>query len=68
MELADKIGQILWYSIPFTPLITIPITWRLIKKKWYIRIIIGLLIAGGLSILLYGLSLAIIFRDGMGPT
>ncbi len=68
MGLVDKIGQILWCSIPFTPLITIPVIWRLIKKKWYIRIIIGLLIAGGLSILLYGLSLAIIFRDGMGST
>lgn len=68
MDLADKIGQILWYSIPFTPLITIPIIWRFVKKKWYIRIIVGLLIACGLSILLYGLSLAIIFRDRVGPT
>ena len=68
MDIADKIGQVFWYSIPFTPLITIPITWKLIKKKWYIRIIVGLLFAFGLSILFYGISLAIIFRDGMGPT
>jgi ABC-type polysaccharide/polyol phosphate export permease len=64
----DIIGQILWYSIPFTPVITIPIIWLTFKRKWYIKILIGLLFALILSAILYGLSLSIIFRDGMGPT
>jgi len=64
----DVIGKILWYSIPFTPLITIPIVWKIIKQKWYINILVGLLIALLLSLLLYGVSLVICFRDGMGPT
>jgi len=64
----DVIGKFLWYSIPLTPLITIPIVWKIIKQKWYINILVGLLIALLLSLLLYGVSLAICFRDGMGPT
>lgn len=63
----DTIGQILWYAIPFSPIITIPITWRLIKRKWYYKILIGLIFALILSTILYGVSLSICFRDGMGP-
>ncbi len=63
----DTIGQVLWYAIPFTPIITIPIAWRLIKRKWYYKILIGLIFALILSTILYVVSLSICFRDGMGP-
>jgi Na+/proline symporter len=63
----DTIGQILWYAIPFTPIITIPIVWRLTKRKWYYKILIGLIFALILSTILYGVSLSICFRDGMRP-
>ncbi|HPI20222.1 MAG TPA: hypothetical protein PKY56_07620 [Candidatus Kapabacteria bacterium] len=64
----DTFGQILWYSIPFTPIITIPIAWILIKRKWYYKILIGLIFALILSTILYVVSLSICFRDGMGPS
>jgi hypothetical protein len=63
----DTFGQILWYSIPFTPIITIPIAWKLMKSKWYYKILVGLMFALILSAVLYGVSISICFRDGMGP-
>ena len=63
----DTLGQILWFAMFGTPILTIPLAWRLMETKKVIRVLVGLLFAGLLSFLLYYLSLAIIFRDGMGP-
>jgi membrane protein DedA with SNARE-associated domain len=63
----DLLGQILWFLILGTPLVTIPIVWKLSKQKKIIRILIGFVVAIILSFLLYYISLSIIFRDGMGP-
>ena len=63
----DLIGQILWYSMIATPLLTIPLVWKLSKRKYHIRVIIGLALGFLLSAFLYFISLAIIFKDGMGP-
>lgn len=65
----DLIGQILWFTMFVTPAIIIPLTWKRMKGvKKIFRVIIGLLIAVVISFVLYNISLAIIFRDGMGPT
>ncbi len=63
----DIVGQILWFMMFVTPLITIPIVWKISKQNRIMKILIGLLIAFVLSFVLYHLSLSIIFRDGMGP-
>ncbi len=63
----DILGQILWFLMFGTPLITIPIVWRISKQKKVIRILIGLGLAIVMSFFLYHISLGIIFRDGMGP-
>lgn len=63
----DLLGQILWFLMFATPLITIPIVWKVSNQKKIIRIIIGLVIAMILSVFLYHVSISIIFRDGMGP-
>tara|TARA_Y100001934_G_C12021817_1_gene617168 strand:+ start:459 stop:653 length:195 start_codon:yes stop_codon:yes gene_type:complete len=63
----DILGQILWYAIPLTPLLTIPIVWRLSKQKKIVRILMGLGLACILSFMFYHISLAICFRNGMGP-
>jgi len=65
--LMDTLGQILWYVMFATPLATIPMTWKFLKIKKVYRVIIGFVIALFLSFILYHISLAIIFRDGMGP-
>lgn len=63
----DLLGQILWFAMFGTPILTIPLVWRFMDTKKVYRVIVGLLIAFVLSFLLYHISLAIIFRDGMGP-
>jgi len=63
----DLLGQILWFAMFATPILTIPLVWRFLDTKKVYRVIVGLLIAFVLSFLLYHISLAIIFRDGMGP-
>lgn len=63
----DTIGLILWIFMFTTPIITMPIVWRYSKKKKIIKIIISLALALILSAIIYGVSLIIIFRDGMGP-
>jgi hypothetical protein len=63
----DTLALILWFLMFATPLFTIPVVWKLSNQPKVFRIVIGLLIAFVLSFILYHLSLAIIFRDGMGP-
>jgi len=63
----DTLGQILWIAMFGTPVLTIPITWKLMKTKKIYRVLVGLLFAIFISFLLYHISLAIIFRNGMGP-
>ena len=64
----DILGQILWYLIFFTPILTIPLVWKYSKRsKWY-KIVKGLLFAVFLSIVLYVIAMAIALRDGLGPT
>jgi len=64
----DTLGQILWFAMFGTPLLTIPLTWRMRGTKKNYRVIVGLFLALALSFFLYHISLAIIFRDGMGPS
>ncbi len=64
----DTVGQILWYSIFLTPILTIPVVWKFSKAKKIYRLLIALLIAVLLSTLFYAISMAIVLRDGLGPT
>lgn len=66
-EFKDTVGQVLWYAMFATPLLTIPVTWRIFQVRKIYRVIIGLLVAACLSFFLYHISLGIIFRQGMGP-
>lgn len=63
----DLLGQILWFSMFGTPFFTIPLAWRLMDTRKIFRVIVGLFIALVLSFFLYHISLAVIFRDGLGP-
>ena len=61
----DLIGQILEISVFLTPILTIPLFWRLKKLKKVYRILLGLVAAGVLSILFYYLAILILFRNGI---
>ena len=63
----ELLGQILWFAMFGTPLLTIPMAWRLMNTMKVYRVIVGLIFAFILSFFLYYICLAIIFRDGMGP-
>ncbi|MCB9205614.1 MAG: hypothetical protein H6603_11600 [Flavobacteriales bacterium] len=63
----DLIGKITWISMFLTPLVTVPIVWKLTDWAKWKRVIVGLLLAAVTSIILFQVSMAIIFRDGMGP-
>ncbi len=67
-SIIDTIGQILWYSIFLTPLITFPLVWKYSKFsfRWKIAASIGYALA--ISIIFLFLSLGIAFRNGLGPT
>jgi lipoprotein signal peptidase len=64
----DVFAEILWYSIPITPIITIPIVWRFAKnEKKITRVLYGLLFAGAISICFFAVSMGLCFRNGLGP-
>lgn len=67
-ELKDSIGQIFWFAIFVTPFLTIPLVWKFYKGAKVYRIIIGFFLAVILSFFFYFISLATLFRDGMGPS
>ncbi|MBK9246985.1 MAG: hypothetical protein IPM69_02460 [Ignavibacteria bacterium] len=62
----DILGQILWVFVFASPLIIVPLVWQFSEQKKAIRLLVGLLLAGFISLILCFVSLAIIFRDGMG--
>lgn len=61
------IAQGLFYSIPITPALTIPLVWRFSNEKKYIRVTFGLVAAFFISLILYIISMSISFRNGLGP-
>lgn len=63
----DLLGQILWFAMFGTPILTIPLAWRLMDSNKISRVIVGLIFALILSFCFYFISMAIIFRDGIGP-
>ncbi|HAP00476.1 MAG TPA: hypothetical protein DCQ93_01000 [Bacteroidetes bacterium] len=66
-ETIDRIGEAIWFMMFLTPLITIPLVWRLSKARKIFRIIIGLVLAFALSLFFFFISLGICFRNGLGP-
>ena len=62
----DIIGQCFWWLMFVTPIIFVPIAYKKIGGKRIIRVVIGLVISIIASIVLYFLSLSILFRNGMG--
>jgi hypothetical protein len=63
----DEFGYVLWVSMFATPFFVMPLCWVFLKIEKWKRIVIGLLLSFLVSFILYFASLAIIFRDGMGP-
>lgn len=67
-QTTDTLGQILWFAMFATPLITVPLVWKFFKVRKVFRVVIGLVFACFISFILYHISLGLIFKDGFGAT
>jgi hypothetical protein len=62
----DLIGQFFWMLMFIMPLVTVLIIWKMSETNKIMLVIIGLLVGSFFSVLCYFISLAILFRNGMG--
>ena len=62
----DLIGQFFWMLMFIMPLLTVLIVWKMSETNKIMLVIIGVLMGSFFSVLCYFISLAILFRNGMG--
>lgn len=62
----DLIGQFFWMLMFIMPLVTVLIVWKMSMTNKILLVIIGVLVGSFFSVLCYFISLAILFRNGMG--
>ncbi len=62
----DFFGQILWFAMFGTPILTIPLAWRLMDTKKIYRVIVGFLFALILSFLFITLVLQLYLEKEWG--
>jgi hypothetical protein len=62
----DLIGQFFWMLMFIMPLVTVLIVWKMSATNKILLVIIGVLVGSFFSVLCYFISLAILFRNGMG--
>jgi hypothetical protein len=65
----DTVGEILWYAMFLTPIITVPLFLKYnTSNTKTIRVILGLLAAFALSFIFFIIVMGIALRNGLGPT
>jgi hypothetical protein len=62
----DLIGQFFWMLMFIMPLVTVLIILKMSDTNKIILVIIGVLVGSFFSVICYFISLAILFRNGMG--
>jgi CHASE2 domain-containing sensor protein len=62
----DLIGQFFWILMFIMPLVTVLIVWKMREMNKILLVIIGVLVGSFFSVICYFISLAILFRNGMG--
>ena len=65
--IVDIIGQIFWFGIVATPLISFLVV-RKFNMRIGAKILSGILITLALATFFYLIAMVIILRDGLGPT
>jgi len=66
--LLDIIGQIFWFGILTSPIISFFIIRKSGTLSIGAKILSGILITLILAVVFYAISMAILLRDGLGPT
>jgi hypothetical protein len=64
----DIIGQIFWFGILATPLISFLILRRSRLTPTSVKILIGILLTIAMSTVFYIIAMSILLRDGLGPS
>ncbi len=60
--------NILWYFMFLTPLLTVPLTMKVLKTKPIYKLLFGMAYAMALSLLLYSILLMAVMIGGLGFT
>ncbi|MCB9244795.1 MAG: hypothetical protein H6606_00065 [Flavobacteriales bacterium] len=63
----DLFAETLWILLALSPICIPVFVWRIKKLNNRIRILLSILLIALFTLLLYTLTLDILFRDGMGP-
>ena len=66
--LLDIIGQVFWFGILTTPVISFFIVRKSKTLSIGAKILLGILIAVSLAVVFYAIAMTIILRNGLGPT
>lgn len=67
MDYLDIIGQIFWFGIAFTPVLSFIIV-RKMEITLIAKIFLGILLTIILGFLFFSIALIILLRNGLGPT
>lgn len=64
----DLIGQIICFGAFAMPIVSAVIFWRNTEMPKWSKVILGLMVGPVIGFLMFNMSLAILFRNGLGPT
>ena len=64
----DPTALFFWYAMFATPIVTIPLVWRTLKRPKISRVIVGLVFACIISFFLYFIGVSMLFNSGAGGT
>ena len=67
MEWLDVFGEILWYGIFITPVISFLVIKKM-RMSIIAKVLLGLVIVLILATMFFVISMEIVLRDGLGPT
>ncbi len=66
--IVDVIGQVFFFGILATPIISFLIVRRVEEVSVIGKLILGILITFCLGAIFFGIAMGILLRDGLGPT
>jgi hypothetical protein len=63
INLLDLFGQFAWFTMWCMPLLMAILFWRLMGRNKVLGVVLGILIGSFFSMILYAISMNIVFRD-----
>jgi hypothetical protein len=66
-KLLDALGALFWWGIFLTPLLVFPLVWRNSTFGWPAKLFLAIGTSAVLVAFFFLISIALVFRNGMGP-